>query len=407
MRIGIVSAEYPPAVGGVGDHAARLAAELTRLGQTVQVLTTGHERADRLAPTEGPPVFRSISRWDWRLLGQVRRMAYRQAWDLVHIQYQPAAYDLHGAVTLLPWWLKRARQPVTVITTFHDLRVPYLFPKAGPLREAAVRQLARGSDGAIAVAEEDRSTLVKWAVRPGSSTVVELIPLGNHFDAPPPADFDRDAWRASAGAAPHTFLLGHVGLINRSKGVDHLLRALADVRADGADARLLMIGDTLGASDSTNATYLAEVRRLAHDLDVECALHWTGYEPVDRVAGWLRCLDLVVLPFIDRPTLRRTSLIAAWSHDVPVLTTEPAIRADWLREGDLHSPTPGPAAVTVAEPDATLLAVAIRELAHDPERREALAAAGQTYARRFAWPAVASQTLALYRAAHRRRVADA
>ena len=40
MRVGIISAEYPPAVGGVGDHSARLARELTALGHTVQVVTS-------------------------------------------------------------------------------------------------------------------------------------------------------------------------------------------------------------------------------------------------------------------------------------------------------------------------------------------------------------------------------
>ena len=35
MRIGIVSGEYPPHVGGVGDQAARLARELIARGHTV------------------------------------------------------------------------------------------------------------------------------------------------------------------------------------------------------------------------------------------------------------------------------------------------------------------------------------------------------------------------------------
>ena len=34
-------------------------------------------------------------------------------------------------------------------TTFHDLRPPYLFPKAGPLRDYVTHRLARASDAVI------------------------------------------------------------------------------------------------------------------------------------------------------------------------------------------------------------------------------------------------------------------
>ncbi|MBK9234160.1 MAG: hypothetical protein IPO15_25800 [Anaerolineae bacterium] len=60
---------------------------------------------------------------------------------VVLIQYQTAAFGLHPAVNLLPGWLRLrlGRRRPRLITTFHDLKFPYLFPKAGPLRLAAVR----------------------------------------------------------------------------------------------------------------------------------------------------------------------------------------------------------------------------------------------------------------------------
>jgi glycosyltransferase involved in cell wall biosynthesis len=396
MRIGIVTAEYPPAIGGVGDHAARLAHELVALGQTVQVLTTGYKPPERrTTPPDGVQVLRAIERWDWRLLGVVRREAAREAWDVVHVQYQPAAYRLHGAITLLPRWLRRGRRRPAVVTTFHDLREPYLFPKAGALRSLAVRQLARGSHGAIAVAEEDLSQLTAWTRGRRHATVVEFVPLGNHFDAPPPADFDRAAWRASIGAQPQSFLLGHLGLVNRSKGIDALVRALHLSQGSGRDVRLLMIGDQLGTSDPTNATYLQDIKRLIESLGLEPFVRWTGYEPAPRVAAWLRCLDLAVLPFADGPTLRRTSLIGAWSNGVPVLTTRPQHDVEWLRDP--------PAAAVVPIAGVEPLARAIASLHDAPERRAALAEAGLAYSARFAWPEVARRTLALYRAARHLR----
>ncbi|HEU5315985.1 MAG TPA: glycosyltransferase, partial [Chloroflexota bacterium] len=155
MRIGLISAEYPPAIGGVGDHTARLARELVAAGQNVDVLT-GRTLAG--PPATHPAALRRIRRWDPRILLQVPRIARERLWDVLHIQYQPAAYALHGAINLLPWFV---RGPA-VVTTFHDLRVPYLFPKAGPLRHAAVTALARGSAGAICVADTDLPQLRRW-----------------------------------------------------------------------------------------------------------------------------------------------------------------------------------------------------------------------------------------------------
>ena len=395
MRVGIVTAEYPPAIGGVGDHARRLARELVSLGHAVQVVTSGGQRlGGQTAPPGEVHVLPVVRRWNWRILPDLRRFAHLQAWDVLHIHYQPGAYALHPAITVLPLWLRLGRRPPTVVTTFHDLRVPYLFPKAGPLRRQMVRLMARHSHGVIAVAEEDYRPLIGWTLGSGRRAAVEVVPLGNHFDADPPPGFDRSAWRAAIGVPETAFVVGHLGLVNRSKGVDRLAGAVAALRAAGRDVRLLMIGETLGASDPTNVRYLAEVKRIVKVLALTTHVHWTDYEPPDRVAGWLRCLDLAVLPFADGATLRRTSLIGAWSQRVPVLTTEPNYAAGWLRAG---------AAAIVAGGDRDRLAAAIAQLQDDPDRRRAIATAGHAYSSRFAWPEVARRTLAVYRAAHQFR----
>ena len=45
----------------------------------------------------------------------------------MNIQYQTAAYGMSPFIHFLP----DALRPIPVVTTFHDLRFPYLFPKAG------------------------------------------------------------------------------------------------------------------------------------------------------------------------------------------------------------------------------------------------------------------------------------
>ena len=122
-----ISGEYPPEVGGVGDYTEHLRAALASLGWPSGVLSRWQVR-----------------RWDGRSLVALVRSAPRAG--VVHIQYQAGAFDLLGDVCLMPTVLRRIRPATRVVTTFHDARPPYLFPKAGGWRASAVRLLARTSD---------------------------------------------------------------------------------------------------------------------------------------------------------------------------------------------------------------------------------------------------------------------
>ena len=75
--------------------------------------------------------------------------------------------------------------------TFHDLRVPYLFPKAGKLRDWITRFFARSCTAVIATNDEDYARLATWGLK-----LVTTIPIGSNISTTAPADFDRTAWRA-------------------------------------------------------------------------------------------------------------------------------------------------------------------------------------------------------------------
>ncbi|HEU5314928.1 MAG TPA: glycosyltransferase family 4 protein, partial [Chloroflexota bacterium] len=216
------------------------------------------------------------------------------------------------------------------------------------------------------------------------------VPLGDQLDAPPPPDYSRGAWRARFGVAPDTPLVAHFGLINQSKGVRELVRALTEL----PDAHLLLIGETLGGADPTNAAYLDAVRTDVERLGPASRVHWTGYVTPPELSGWLATADAVALPFLDGATLRRTSLITAWRRGVPVITTEPPGPAEWR-----SSPPGSDAARYVPAGDVDALAAALRDVLASPARRASLAQNGREFGERFSWPSVIAQTLAVYEAA--------
>lgn len=392
MRIGLISAEYPPRTGGVGDHTARLAHELRGLGHGVQVVTsygTNSPDDDNLA--RGSRVQRIVDRWDWRILFSLPRLAIRQAWDVAHIQYQPGAYALNGAICLLPRFLRRRPTAPAVVTTFHDLAVPYLFPKVGKLRRRFVQDMAQNSDGILSVSDDSVGQLYGWTAGLGHQIAVAHVPLGNHFDEAPPPGFDRDAWRADRGIGPGSIVLGHLGFVNASKAVDATVTAMAMLVAAGHDAHLLMIGQVVSATDPDSGRYLDSLISMIGKLGLSDRVHWTSRVSVPDAVGWLRCVDIMSLPFRDGASLRRTSLIAAWAQGIPVVTTEPSMPVDWLRG------TP-PVEIAYA-PDPQAIAIAIDKLIMSPDLRQELQTRGQEFATRFEWPSVVASTLNLYREA--------
>jgi len=380
MRIYMITAEYPPLRGGVGDYTAMLCSHLVSQGVETTVVTT--ELATEA--TLDPPAERCIPVWDWRAWGRLSRIC-KEA-EVVHIQYQTAAYGLHPAINLWPWWLRRQRRRPHVVTTFHDLRVPYLFPKAGRLRWWITLALARGSDTVIVTNAADEARLRGAGL---GDTALARIPLGNNIPVSPPAGYDRGAWRDRLGVGKDEYLLVHFGFMNSSKGCETLVEALERLRRTGLSVRLLMIGGRTGDADPTNIAYAARIEELIAHHSLEAAVIWTDFISPGEVSAHLLAGDAAVLPYRDGASLRRTTLITALAHGLPVITTQPEHPVAELRDGDN--------VVLVPPADPPALARAIRLVLRSTDMRTRLRQGAQSLAKAFDWDEIARKTAGLYR----------
>jgi glycosyltransferase involved in cell wall biosynthesis len=386
MKVCFLTGEYPPMQGGVADHTAHLAQQLVGLGATVSILTS-HKAAINFQPMNfNPQVYPIVKGWHLGCWWQIQGWLKEHRPSVLHIQYQAAAYDLTGWVNWLPWWLRRYRTRPRLVVTFHDLRVPYLFPKAGPLRWGSILALARYSDAVIVTNEEDKKTLIPRLLDADSLT---LIPLGSNVELQLPSDYERDHWRARIGADDHTLLLAYFGFLNQSKGGEDLVLALERLARRGYDAHLLMIGGQLGDVDPTNRAYAEQVRSLIQERGLAERVHWTGYTSPDEVSANLLAADVVVMPYRDGVSFRRTTFIAALCHGRPVVTTRPSVPLAELRDGDN---------VLLAAPcDVDLLARAIIRLADDADLRTHLSEGARVLGQQFSWDKIARQTADVYR----------
>ena len=126
--------------------------------------TRARDTARRVAIENGVTVHRIADQWGWGTSAMVRRFIHENAIEVVNLQYQAAAYQMHGAINLLPRQLRGAK-PAKTFVTFHDLRAPYLFPKAGAVRWRSMLWMARGAHGVIVTNDEDFATLAKHDAR--------------------------------------------------------------------------------------------------------------------------------------------------------------------------------------------------------------------------------------------------
>ena len=334
-----VSGEYPPDIGGVGDYTARLRNALEQSGWLTAVASRQHVRR-------------------WNAGGLVWLLRHVPRHGVVHIQYQAAAYGLLGDICLVPWLLRRLRPDLRIATTFHDARVPYLFPRAGSVRSAAVQLLARTSDAVIAADSRDLRVLG------GPSPRHHHIPIGANVECAPPPGYDREIFRCGLGIAPEDLAVAYFGTFNVSKGVTLLIRAFERILSTEPKARLLLLGGAAGASDPTDRMAAAGVQDRISRLGSQVIR--TGWLQPSELSAYLLAGDVALLPYVDGASARRGSLLACAAHGLPIVSTRPAAKevAEYV---DAVAPSPDDLAETILRTwrDPTPLRAASRALAED------------------------------------------
>jgi glycosyltransferase involved in cell wall biosynthesis len=395
MKICLITGEFPPMQGGVGDFTREIGLAMNRLGAEVSVVSSvkaAPATGSAGSPAEGFVLERDglrltlypmIERWDFSSWSPITRFLKRTRPDVLGIQYQTGAYQMHPATNFLPWRLRLMQERPKVVVTFHDLRVPYLFPKAGPARRWVTRALILSGEATIVTNEEDRIEAERYGARN-----LYLLPIGSNIDPQAPPDYDRWKWRERWGVARDEVLLCYFGFLNESKGGETLVRAMGRLVAEGERVKLLMIGGKVGSSDPTNEAYVKQMEALIRDLNLEDRVVSTGYVEGPEVSASFWASDICVLPYRDGVSFRRGTLMAALAHGMPIVSTCPRVAISQIVEGENMALAPS------GQPE--LLADRIREVMASVELRQRLARGASELSRLFSWEAIAEETLALY-----------
>ncbi len=377
----LVTALYPPSVGGIQGHVRALAGALAHAGARVTVLT----RAMPGAPArEGDRVLQVLRLGAATGPGAVRMATFVSATASALLRLRPRTVHAHQllspATAALLARPSLRRTPLLLnphacgpIGDVGQLRAQ------GRLGHARLKAAVEGADGFVAISRPIEQELLGAGVPPA-----RLFRLDNGVDLRrfrPAEPGEKARVRAAWGLPLHAPLVLCCGRLAPEKGVDVLLHALPLVRGRVPRARLWLVGD--GPSRP-------ELEGLALRLGLSGAVHFAG--SVEDPAPLWRAADAAVLP--SRTEGLPLALLEALATGLPVVATAVGGTPEVM---DDHS------GALVPPGDAGGLARALT-WALESEEAQARAARGRTVVEaRYGLGAVAARHLALYDALGRAR----
>ena len=370
----VITCEYPPLMGGVSDHTRQLAAALAADGDTVDVwCPPAPEDAEPAPDIEGVTVHVLPSRFGLGAIAVLRRTLRALPPDTrVLVQWVPTAFGWR--MMNLPFAL--------MLYSLRGRRLDLYIHEVGweVWRETA----RRGSAGVVhhfmtwLVARSARRVYVtipswRWHLRlfgryalPKDEDAL-WIPVPSNV--PDHADAARVAeLRRSLLSAPRQrVVVGHFGTYGRYHMalMPHIVARLLD---EAADRTMLLVGRGGGA---LRDFVVAERPELAPRIVA------TGGISPEEVAAHLAACDVLVQPYEDGASTRRTSLMAGVALGRPTIVNRGRSTEDvWAEQRAVH---------LIDSPAPHAFAVAVTKLLADAALRDRLSeSARRLHAERFA-----------------------
>jgi glycosyltransferase involved in cell wall biosynthesis len=391
MRVLHVTPTYVPAwrYGGPIRSVHGLCSALARGGAEVDVFTTSVDGPmDMDVPSDSPVEIDGVKVWYFR--ANLLRRLYMSAGMARALRVRVPAFDLVHlhSVFLWPTWFA-ARQA-------RRAGVPYVLSPRGMLVKELVQRKStlakktwialierRNAERAAAVhatsvAEADE--LARFGMKLNE---VFVVPNGVGDEVRNAGEMPPEVRAVFEDPAP---VLLYLGRINWKKGLDRLIRALAQVPG----ARLLIVGN-----DEEGHT--EPLARCAREAGVRQRVVFAG--PMDGAAKTelYRRAHLFVLPSYSENF--GIVVLEAMAQGCPVIVTRGVGAAAVVEDAN--------AGLVVAQ-STEAIACAIAELLADPARRAAMGRAGrERVLADYTWDRVAAQMLERYRRIVERRQAPA
>ena len=259
-----------------------------------------------------------------------------------------------------------------VVASLIDRRLALAYRLYRPLEQ----RLLAASKAIIATSApylEASAALKPWRER------CHVIPLGLDASRFPDPEAGAVARAATLWGAGTSFRVLAIGRLTYYKGHDVLIRAAAEL----PDSRILIVG---------SGDQRERLAALIESLQLRERVLLPGFQPQAELYALLASCDVLCLPSLERTEAFGMVLLEAMRFGKAVVVGDiPGSGPGWVVRQAGHGLLTPPG-------DAAALAAALRELQHDPARRQTLGQSGATALRqRFGSDQVALAVADLYR----------
>jgi len=298
MTWAFITGEYPPQRGGVSDYTQLVAAGLARNGEKVHVwapqCASGADQEDgvtvhRLPGHYGVRALRQLDS-DLKGLGVPRRLL---------VQYVPHAFGWKGMNVPFCFWLRSRQEPVW--TMFHEVSYPRRW------NQRPAEHLLGAVTGAMAYLTASGSEQIFYSTSAWLPLLDRLARLKTKTWLPVPSNLAEsveapvvDALRMRFSQDPAGSLIGHFGTYGPALR-DLLFPLFSQLLA--ADSRRIALFTGRG-SGRFCATFLQR------EPSVAARVHAVESECTSTIASHLAACDVLIQPYPDGVTTRRTTLMA-------------------------------------------------------------------------------------------------
>lgn len=212
----------------------------------------------------------------------------------------------------------------------------------------------------VAISDSTKEDLARRGIPRNS---ISVIPCGIDTDIYTPGEPE---------AEKGTFL--YVGRLKKYKGIHLILKAMALLRAEGMECRLVVLG---------TGDYEEKLKRRSSALGLDGAVSFEGFVPQERKLYWLRRAWAAVFP--SEKEGWGLTVIEANACGTPVIASD--------SEGLRDSVSDGSTGILVPHGSVEDLACQMKKLVEEPERRERLGRRAVQWAGNFSWETTAEKML--------------
>lgn len=384
MKILNISPTFPFCICGVGDYSYHFSKALLNSGHKVTVITA--DKQEIKDKQNGIKILKIIKNWNIKNILQIVKEIKEENPDVIYIQFVQYLYNRYGITfnLIILLIINKIYLRKRTIIIFHEI---YMKWTLHPLKFLlAIYQRLQAfflfslSDIGIVTSEKRRLHLKRLFFQ----SKIHYVPVGSNitFKELTPIEKVELIKKIKAG---NSIILGTFGKLDYvDKDIQTLFHAIAKLYYyKKKNIFLLLIGGFKKESISKKLVF----DELIEKLKIKDIVFFTGYLPHEEASMYLQLMDIFISPILDGPTTRRTTLITAYAHSLPVVAFSGAENAEIFKNGEN---------ILMSKPDATDLVDKIELLIDNKNLRTALKNnAKKLWEENFTWDIITEKILSL------------